>query len=212
MSFSPDLFPLSPQQQLTQTFSRLKTFLFQAGAAFNSAVDDCDVITLLGIVRCLHLKIHLSDLDEAATAVEKPRAVSRTSAATSTKISRRKSGEEASTPSPTPSPPESHASHDILGTRLIVQSFLDFLSKNGADNFAQFLNETVLRLVSTVHPNETERNVNLMHYTSVLEKYIDWRRDFESLEHLPPTAPEYRIRRERLNQLRRAIKAEIEGA
>lgn len=66
------------------------------------------------------------------------------------------------------------------------------------------------RLVSTVHPNETERNVNLMHYNSVLGKYIDWKKEYESIAELSPSAPEYRIRRESLNQLRRAIKAEIE--
>jgi phosphoenolpyruvate carboxylase len=88
---------------------------------------------------------------------------------------------------------------------------LDYLRQHGVEAFSAFINETVIRLVSTVHPNETERNVNLMHYTNVLEKYIDWKKDFESIAHLDPSAPEYRIRREKLNQTRRAIKAEIEG-
>jgi phosphoenolpyruvate carboxylase len=50
-----------------------------------------------------------------------------------------------------------------------------------------------------------------MHYTNVLDKYIEWKKDFESIANLDPSAPEYRIRREKLNQTRRAIKAEIEG-
>ena len=43
------------------------------------------------------------------------------------------------------------------------------------------------------------------------EKFIEWKKDFESLTQLNVNAPEYRIRRESLNQLRREIKAEIEG-
>ena len=56
----------------------------------------------------------------------------------------------------------------------------------------QFLGQTVLRLVSTVHPNETERNTNLMHYASIFEKYSEWRRNYESMEHVSPNAAEYR--------------------
>lgn len=50
----------------------------------------------------------------------------------------------------------------------------------------------MLRLVSTVHPNETERNTNLMHYATIFEKYSEWRRNFESMEAVSPNAPEYR--------------------
>jgi len=137
---------------------------------------------LLGVTRALHIKIHLQDLEEEAAAVEQP---------------------------------NKHFHVDktnILNSKLILQSFLDFLGKNGVEHYSDFLNNTFLRLVSTVHPNETERNVNLMHYTSVLEKYIDWKKESESIATLNTSAPEYKIRRESLNQLRRAIKAEIEGA
>ncbi len=72
-----------------------------------------------------------------------------------------------------------------------------------------------------------------MHYASIFEKYTEWRRNFESLEHVSPNAREYRyapynhsplvvrpgltapapcsLRRENLNQLRRMIKAELES-
>lgn len=58
------------------------------------------------------------------------------------------------------------------------------------------MNTTTIRLVSTVHPNETERNTNLKHYNSILEKYIEWKKGFESLGMLSTQSPEYRIRRE----------------
>jgi phosphoenolpyruvate carboxylase len=65
---------------------------------------------------------------------------------------------------------------DALDSQLILQSFLDYLHANGPDDFGRFVNTSILRLVSTVHPNETERNTNLMHYTSLQEKYVQWRK------------------------------------
>ena len=62
-----------------------------------------------------------------------------------------------------------------------------------------------------VHPNETERNTNLMHYTAIQDKFVQWKKDFAAIQFVQRNAPEYKIRRETLNQLRRAIKAEIEG-
>eukprot|EP01117_Protostelium_nocturnum_P012732 TRINITY_DN4701_c0_g1_i2.p1 TRINITY_DN4701_c0_g1~~TRINITY_DN4701_c0_g1_i2.p1 ORF type:complete len:1027 (+),score=335.62 TRINITY_DN4701_c0_g1_i2:233-3313(+) len=100
---------------------------------------------------------------------------------------------------------------DVLDTQLILQSFLQYLKKEGPEKFEKFVNNTFLRLISTVHPNETERTTNLMHYTTIQEKYNIWKKDFDSIQSLPTNAPEYRIRREGLNTLRREIKAEIEG-
>jgi phosphoenolpyruvate carboxylase len=108
-------------------------------------------------------------------------------------------------------PPKEMSLPDILESKLILQSYLDYLRNNGPDKFGEFVNNTLLRLVSTVHPNETERTTNLMHYTSVLEKYFEWKKDYQSIQTLPTRSAEYKIRREKLNQLRRAIKAEIEG-
>jgi hypothetical protein len=50
-----------------------------------------------------------------------------------------------------------------------------------------------------------------MHYTSLLDKYFEWKKGYQSINALSTRSSEYRIRREQLNQLRRAIKAEIEG-
>ena len=136
--------------------------------------------TLLGIIRALHLKIHLKDLDEAAAKVNR-------------------------------SPSKAGNPFDLLESKLIVHSFLEYLKEHGVEQFSQFINHTMLRLVSTVHPNETERSTNLRHYNVVLEKYITWKKDLESIRELPKFSPEYRIRRENLNQLRRTMKAEIEG-
>jgi hypothetical protein len=44
----------------------------------------------------------------------------------------------------------------LLETKLIVQAFLEYLRQNGVEAFSNFINNTVVRLVSTVHPNETE--------------------------------------------------------
>lgn len=135
---------------------------------------------MLGIIRALHLKIHLKDLDEAAAKVNR-------------------------------SPNKAKSAFDLLGSRLLVHSFIEYLKEHGPEEFSTFINNTMLRLVSTAHPNETERSTNLRHYNVVLEKYIEWKKDLESIRDLPKFAPEYRIRRENLNQLRRGIKAEIEG-
>ncbi len=108
-------------------------------------------------------------------------------------------------------PPKEMSLPDILESKLILQSYLDYLRNNGPDKFGEFVNNTLLRLISTVHPNETERTTNLMHYTSVLEKYFEWKKDYQSIQTLHTRSAEYKIRREKLNQLRRAIKAEIEG-
>lgn len=152
----------------------------QASIKLKSAVQDKDDTTLLGIIRALHLKIHLKDLDEAAAKVNR-------------------------------SPTKAKTAYDLLESRLIVHSFLEYLREHGPEKFEAFINSTMLRLVSTVHPNETERSTNLRHYNIVLEKYIEWKKDLESIRDLPKFAPEYRIRRENLNHLRRTIKAEIEG-
>lgn len=61
-------------------------------------------------------------------------------------------------------------SSGALQPKLILQSFLDFMITNGAQSFNDFVNTTTLRLVSTVHPNETERNTNLLHYNSIFDK------------------------------------------
>ena len=151
----------------------------QASKKLQEMIEKTDDTTLLGVIRALHLKIHLRDLDEAATKVEQS--------------------------------PAKAVAGDLLESKLIVHSFLEYLKEHGPEQFSTFINQTMLRLVSTVHPNETERSTNLMHYNVVLEKYIAWKKDLESVRELDKFAPEYRIRREHLNQLRRTIKAEIEG-
>eukprot|EP01126_Amoeba_proteus_P052600 TRINITY_DN6367_c0_g1_i5.p1 TRINITY_DN6367_c0_g1~~TRINITY_DN6367_c0_g1_i5.p1 ORF type:complete len:1025 (+),score=205.87 TRINITY_DN6367_c0_g1_i5:375-3449(+) len=93
----------------------------------------------------------------------------------------------------------------------VLQSFLKYLSKNGVEKYVNWINSCSLRLVSTVHPNETERNANLRHYATLFGKYLEWKKDFASIQTLPPSTPIYRARREQVNQLRRAIKAEIEA-
>jgi phosphoenolpyruvate carboxylase len=80
------------------------------------------------------------------------------------------------------------------------------------NKFRELLDQLSLRLVSTVHPNETERSTNLLHYDSILEKYIEWKRLHEGMASIAPQAAEFRSRREFLNQIRREIKSEIEGA
>jgi hypothetical protein len=47
--------------------------LKQCTAELTNRVKGTDNHTLLGVIRALHLRIHLRDLDEAANAVEKPR-------------------------------------------------------------------------------------------------------------------------------------------
>lgn len=104
-------------------------------------VQQCDDITLYGIVRALHIKIHLSDLDNFAREIEEPRK----------QISKKNSA---------------------LRAKLVLQNFLDFLQRESAkdDNeeitltkFEEFVNHACLRLVSTVHPNETERMLILFY-------------------------------------------------
>jgi phosphoenolpyruvate carboxylase len=99
----------------------------------------------------------------------------------------------------------------LLDHQLILTTFLQHLSDHGEENFADLFGTCTLRLVSTVHPNETERNTNLMHYNAVEEKYVEFMKDFDSLANLSSELREFRLRRERLNQLRRRIKAEVEG-
>lgn len=142
-------------------------------------VEEKDDITLLGVIRTLHLKIHLHNLDEAAEHVGQS--------------------------------PVKARRGDLLESKLIVHSCLEFLKDHGQEQFENFINNTMLRLVSTVHPNETERSTNLIHYSVILDKFIAWKKDLESVSELPKFAPEYRIRRENLNHMRRNIKAEIEG-
>jgi hypothetical protein len=67
--------------------------------------------------------------------------------------------------------------------------FFAFFGFNLSERFVPFLNETTLRLISTVHPNETERNTNLRHYNAIQEKFIDWKKNYESLEGVPKSAP-----------------------
>lgn len=148
----------------------------------NKRINEADENFLMNVVRFLHLKIHLQELDEETRQVEEPKS----------QMKKKIVG-------------------DPLNSQLILQSLLDFLTTHDTHEYEMFLNNCMLRLVSTVHPNETERNTNLMHYTSIHEKYTDWKKDFASIASVKRDAPEYKIRRETLNQLRRAIKAEIEG-
>jgi len=145
------------------------------------------------VVRALHIKIHLTNLEKESRRSLLPR-------------------RQIYIPD----------DDNILHTRLILQCFLSFLQyeyyhncdcnlEKTFQNFEQFVHRCVLRLVSTVHPNETERSVNLMHYTRILDLYVQWNREWMSLQGLPLNAPEYRIRREQLNQMRRQIKGEIEA-
>lgn len=163
-------------------------------AKFDALIKNCDNLVLYGICRALHVKIHLSDLDLMARDIEEPRKqnVQRNSA-------------------------------NPLHTKLVLQCFLDYLqqlsAELGNDNeeaiiarYEEFVNHASLSVISTVHPNETERNINLLHYSALFDKYIEWMKDFGSLNYIDKTAPEYRIRRERLNHLRREMKAEMEGA
>eukprot|EP01087_Luapelamoeba_hula_P018107 TRINITY_DN5792_c0_g1_i1.p1 TRINITY_DN5792_c0_g1~~TRINITY_DN5792_c0_g1_i1.p1 ORF type:complete len:1167 (-),score=167.95 TRINITY_DN5792_c0_g1_i1:77-3277(-) len=143
-------------------------------------MEDLD---LYGVVRDLHVRSHLADIEKEASALLTPH--------------QQIAGQS--------------KAKSLLDGKLILESFLDYLRDNGADKFEEFVNSTVLRLVSTVHPNETERHTNLMHYASILDKYIDWKKNLQSLHELSPNASEYRIIRESLNQTRREIKAEIEG-
>ncbi|PRP78888.1 phosphoenolpyruvate carboxylase, partial [Planoprotostelium fungivorum] len=142
----------------------------------DNIINDSSDDELLFIIRSLHLKIHLAEIDTHV-----------------------------------PTDRSTRKAPDILDAQFILQSFLDYIKKEGPDNFENFVNQSFLRLVSTVHPNETERTTNLMHYTSIQEKYNVWKKDFDSLKSLQINASEYRIRREGLNTLRREIKAEIEG-
>eukprot|EP01116_Phalansterium_solitarium_P022785 TRINITY_DN7657_c0_g1_i2.p2 TRINITY_DN7657_c0_g1~~TRINITY_DN7657_c0_g1_i2.p2 ORF type:complete len:568 (+),score=230.59 TRINITY_DN7657_c0_g1_i2:166-1869(+) len=154
----------------------------EAYEQLDEVIEKMDDAILYSVTRVLHLKNHLQDLDDEVLKHEKPKRLIK------------KTGE-----------------YDILDAKLVLQSFLDYLKANGPGKFQSFVNEVSLRLVSTVHPNETERNTNLRHYNLILARFIEWKKDYESLETLSIDAPEYRIRRESLNQLRRAIKAEIES-
>lgn len=175
----------SKPKELYKTFNTLIELAEEAKnnkekkEALTKYINSIDNITLLGIVRNIHLRTHLRNLDDAATYVELPTTHNK--------------------------------GPGLLGSKFIVHSYIEYLKLHGAEKFEEFVNEACLRLVSTAHPNETERNTNLMHLTSLLDKYITWKKDLESIAHLPTFAPEYRIRRENLNQLRRAIKSEIEG-
>jgi len=174
----------SKPKDLYKTFNTLVELAEEAKkndekkAELTRLINSIDNVTLLGIVRNIHLRTHLRNLDDAATYVELP-------------AQNKETG--------------------LLGSKLIVHSYIEYLKKHGTESFEKFINEACIRLVSTAHPNETERNTNLMHLTSLLDKYITWKKDLESVTHLPTFSPEYRIRRENLNQLRRAIKSEIEG-
>ncbi|KAL0479053.1 hypothetical protein AKO1_007897 [Acrasis kona] len=164
-------------------------------------LEEMDDVSAYCAVRIIHIRIHLCDLDKMAASTHKP-----------TKHLRGRSMDLSAVDN----------TGGVLDTKLIIQSFLDYLSythnnttnSNLPDTMAKFrelLSNINLRLVSTVHPNETERSTNLQHYDYILEKYIEWKRLNESLTGMPSQASEYRTRREKLNQLRRDIKAEIEG-
>jgi len=152
----------------------------QRKSLLDNILADSSTEELMFIVRALHLKIHLAEIDEDVHTIEVPS-------------------------------DRNHKTPGILDAQFILQSYLDYLKKEGPEKFEQFVNNSFLRLISTVHPNETERTTNLMHYTTIQEKYNIWKKDHDSLKSLQINASEYRIRREYLNTLRREIKAEIEG-
>lgn len=137
-------------------------------------------LELYGIVRGIHMKVHLQELDEDTRETTK-----------------------------------------LSSQKMILQSFLDFFFQKNkelegnydlvVEQFEEFVNKAVLRLVSTVHPNETERSTNLLHYNHVFEKYVEWQKDAEAIKHVDNISPEYKIRRSILNGIRREIKSEIEG-
>jgi phosphoenolpyruvate carboxylase len=137
---------------------------------------------LYGVVRSLHLKVHFEELDKEAKEVTK---------------------------------------QPIVHIKLILRSFLDFLllqqkETNGnmeeiTKKFEEFINTAVIRLVSTVHPNETERGTNLLHYNRILEKFIDWRKEYDAIQYVDKYSTEYSIRRSKVNGMRRDIKSEMEG-
>jgi len=166
---------------LEQARVALESSTGEGPSLLDNIINDSTDEELLFIIRSLHLKIHLAEIDTLVHDTEVP-----------TDRSTRKVP-------------------DILDSQFILQNFLDYIKREGPENFEKFVNESFLRLVSTVHPNETERTTNLLHYTTIQEKYNQWKKDFDSLKSLQNNASEYRIRREGLNTLRREIKAEIEG-
>jgi hypothetical protein len=113
----------------------------------NKSIGETDNSLLYLVSRELHIAIHLEEIDKETRAVSVPRS----------QIKKKEQG-------------------DLLNSQLILQSFLDYLRAHGPEDFSRFVNTSVLRLVSTVHPNETERNTNLMHYTTLQEKYIEWKK------------------------------------
>jgi phosphoenolpyruvate carboxylase len=132
--------------------------------------------TLFGVVRALHFKLHMRELDRLAQETT------------------------------------GGGGPPVEKVKLILQSLLDFLQGAGPDaDLAAHIQQYAIRLVSTVHPNETERNTNLMHYAAIHEAYARWRTNREAIRSIPKNAPSYRLMREALNQTRRDIKGELES-
>lgn len=179
---------------------------------FHALILDTRNKVLYGIVRCLHIRICLQHLDTTSLATHRERRMSLAQVKDYTLD-------------------QSDQERDLLDSQLVLQNFLQFLEQEDAslsqqqesrsqllqhlkrvtNRFETFVNQTTLRLVSTVHPNETQRVSNLRHQAAALQLMLDWHKDYESVMSLSHQTPEYKLRRENLNNLRRAIKAEIEA-
>ncbi len=173
-------------------------------------IDGTDPIILYGMLRALHVKLHMKELDDNAKSFKEHTKFS-------VPVSEMKKGTVISSKYL-----KNLLSTDtLLESQLILKSFLDLLNQVEQQHpdkapeellpiYESQINHISLRLVSTVHPNETERSSNLKHYSNILQKYLDWTREYESIMVSASDTSEYRIRREHLNNLRREIKAEIE--
>eukprot|EP01127_Copromyxa_protea_P017640 TRINITY_DN5407_c0_g1_i1.p1 TRINITY_DN5407_c0_g1~~TRINITY_DN5407_c0_g1_i1.p1 ORF type:complete len:1205 (-),score=266.29 TRINITY_DN5407_c0_g1_i1:52-3405(-) len=173
------------QTQLAELVQQAQHFLWygENKEAITQKVFEEDPLILYGIVRALHLQIRLEEIDQTVNDLLVPPVADNR---TADKIK-------------------------IGNAPLVLDTFLDYLTKHGVKEYSKWLNSCSLRLISTVHPNETERNSNLRHWASLSDKYLEWKKDFASIQTLPTTTRIYRARREETNQLRRAIKAEVEA-
>jgi phosphoenolpyruvate carboxylase len=166
--------------KLNELMDKTKRYLWynEGWEILQQTLAETDSRLLFGIVRALHLKIHLQELDREVSELL--------------------------------APPET-TTKTQYSTPMVLQTFMNYMKSHGPNEYEKWVNSSLLRLVSTVHPNETERNSNLRHYASLFHKYLSWRRNLISVQTLPPSTPIYRVSREQMNQLRRAIKAEIES-
>jgi hypothetical protein len=64
---------LSTSPSLSSCPTLTSRCLLQVADELTNKVNSTDNFTLLGMIRALHLRIHLKDLDDAAAAFEKPR-------------------------------------------------------------------------------------------------------------------------------------------